>query len=880
MDQFAQKYIEEATEIIAKLEQLILEVEKQPQNLDMINEIFRLMHTLKGGGAMFGFSKVTDVTHELESIYDYIRNGKAKIDNELLNISLDIVDYVKVLINPNAQIDEHEHELKVNSLTALKEKFKKNCSSKNTENSDSNSKIKDKNVKVDKDKDVSNEQKITIDESQNNKIIEDETNSIDEKQNDEIIEDEIEKLIELNNSDELIKNFNQKVENKVADKPINTIVQTPEEIKKIQNIENKKSVKTYKVFFKPHIDILKNGTDPLLLLRELYELGLSKVFTVTDTVPVLDKLTYDNTYLCWLVLLVTDNKNAIDDVFIFVEDDAFIDIEVLYEGNAFDDEDFVLNIDKFVNYQIKKYKKNCVIEEFIPSTSTKITPESNNTDAEPIKNEKKVDNLDDKNKETEQSQNVVVKDKEKILHEKILELEKVTKETQLKEKQKEHNNNNSEKNITDEKIKPENISEKVEKIDIFDEQEKEENKFIETEVEKNLNSDKLSKQVTTISSLRVSAEKVDTLMNLVSELITTQARLSVFVESNTNPELEYIAENIQKLSRQLRDNAFELSMVPLQSVVLRFQRLVRDLSAQLNKNIEFKTEGSSTELDKRIIENLIDPIMHLLRNSLDHGIEHKSTRKKLGKPERASVFLNAFYSGTNVFIQVGDDGRGINAEEIKSIAIKKGLLKPNVEYKVDEILNVIFEPGFSTSFEVSEVSGRGVGLDVVKRKVSELRGEIKVETELNFGTVFTIKLPLTLSIIDGLLVLIGNTRYVIPMSVVHKIYAIDHIDLKKSHYNLLVLDNQQVPYYYLREEFDEKSKILEKEQVLVINHEDKMVAIIVDKVIGEYQAVIKTLGKLYHDQQIFSGATILGDGTVALVMDVRKIIDKFSVIEK
>ena len=270
--------------------------------------------------------------------------------------------------------------------------------------------------------------------------------------------------------------------------------------------------------------------------------------------------------------------------------------------------------------------------------------------------------------------------------------------------------------------------------------------------------------------------------------------------------------------------------------------------------------------------------MHLLRNSLDHGIEDATSRKNLGKPEQGTVFLKAFYSGTNVFIQVGDDGKGIDTDEIKSKAINKGLLKPNIKYNSDEILNVIFEPGFSTSDKVSEVSGRGVGLDVVKRKVGELRGEIKVKTELNHGTVFTIKLPLTLSIIDGLLVLIGNTRYVIPMDIVHKIYAIDHTDLEKSYYNLLVLDNQQVPYYYLREEFEEKSPIPEKEQVLVINHEDKMAAIIVDKVIGEYQAVIKTLGKLYHEQQIFSGATILGDGTIALVMDARKIIDNFSAI--
>lgn len=850
MDQFAQKYIEEATEIIAKLEELILEVENQPDNLEMINEVFRLMHTLKGGGAMFGFSKVTDVTHELESIYDFIRNGKAKVTKELLDISLNIVDYVKTLINPKSSIESSEHNKKVESLTELKNKFKKNCSNGKNNNPENKNTNKTNNKE---EKEITKTEKV--------KIEQEDKKEISGKENTQKIDEEITENSEENNDVE-------KIEDKAE-----TSTKIFEENKKNPAINTNKSIKTYKVFFKPHVDILKNGTDPLLLLRELYELGLSKVFTIVDAVPTLDKLSYDDTYLCWLVLLVTDDRNAIDDVFIFVEDEALIDIEVLYQGNAFDDEEFVQNIDTLVKKHIDKYKKDCIINEVTTDDLNSLSSQNDQKD------EIKTPQTNTKNIETnKEEKEPEIKNKDEILQEKIKELEEVTKEAQQKEIIKEVENISKTQQETNEKIEEQNNSISEDKIDIFEEQEHEEVKLIEKELSKSINSKKLSKQVTTISSLRVSAEKVDTLMNLVSELITTQARLSVFVENTVNPELESIAENIQKLSRQLRDNAFDLSMVPLQSVVLRFQRLVRDLSDQLNKNIEFKTQGTTTELDKRIIENLIDPIMHLLRNSLDHGIEDKNTRQKLGKPERANVFLNAFYSGTNVFIQVGDDGKGLNADEIKSKAIKKGLLLPNIDYSNDEILNIIFEPGFSTAQNVSEVSGRGVGLDVVKRKVSELRGEIKVETEKNFGTVFTIKLPLTLSIIDGLLVLIGNTRYVVPMSVVHKIYAINHEDLKKSHYNLLVLDGQQIPYYYLREEFEEISQIPEKEQVLVINTEDKKIGIIVDKVIGEYQAVIKTLGRLYNSQQIFSGATILGDGSVALVMDVRKIIDQFSAV--
>ena len=363
-------------------------------------------------------------------------------------------------------------------------------------------------------------------------------------------------------------------------------------------------------------------------------------------------------------------------------------------------------------------------------------------------------------------------------------------------------------------------------------------------------------------------------MNLVSELITTQARLSVFVENQPNPELEAITENLQKLSKQLRDNAFELSVLPLQTVVVRFQRLIRDLSQQFNKNVEFKTKGTSTELDKRIIENLIDPILHLIRNCIDHGIETVEERKKLDKDEVGIIFLKAYYSGTNVFLQVGDDGRGINVEKIKKSAIKKGFLSNEIKYSKEEIIKVIFEPGFTTAETISEISGRGVGLDVVRRTVADLRGEITVDTKKNEGTTFTIKLPLTLSIIDGLLVEIGKEKYVIPMNIISKIYEIKHQKLAESHYNILELDNQQIPYFYLREEFKVKMEVPKTEQVLVVFADNRAIGIVVDRVIGENQAVLKPLGKMYKDLQIFSGATILGDGTVALVMDVFKIAEQ------
>jgi two-component system chemotaxis sensor kinase CheA len=261
-------------------------------------------------------------------------------------------------------------------------------------------------------------------------------------------------------------------------------------------------------------------------------------------------------------------------------------------------------------------------------------------------------------------------------------------------------------------------------------------------------------------------------MNLVSEMVTTQARLSLYAEQDGRPELLNIAENVQKLSRQLRDNAFSIVLIPIENMLTRFQRLVRDLSKELKKEVVFEAEGIDTELDKTIIENLTDPLMHILRNSLDHGIELPDIRMKLGKPRVGKILLKAFYSGANVIIQIFDDGAGIDPNFIRAKAVNKGLISSEAQLSKREILDLVFIPGFSTASKVTDVSGRGVGMDVVKRKIADIRGEVDLESEVGAGTTLTIKLPLTLSIIDGLLVKIAEVFYVIPLTVIDKIYAV------------------------------------------------------------------------------------------------------------
>lgn len=378
------------------------------------------------------------------------------------------------------------------------------------------------------------------------------------------------------------------------------------------------------------------------------------------------------------------------------------------------------------------------------------------------------------------------------------------------------------------------------------------------------------------TSIRVDSDRLDDLMNLVSELVTTQARLSLYSTENTSGELAIISESVEKITRRLRDNAFSMSLVPLENLVVRFQRLVRDLSKDLNKEIQFKAEGTDTEIDKSIIEKLTDPLLHLLRNSIDHGIETTADRLKKGKSAQGMVLLKSYYSGANVIIEISDDGAGIDTARVRAKAISKGIIEEDTQLSDKEIIDLIFLPGFSTASQVTGVSGRGVGMDVVKRNISDLRGEIEVSTVLHKGTTFIIKLPLTLSIVDGLLVKVGTTDFVLPLGSVAKCYEVETVALESTFNQWTTLEGARTPFLFLRRDFGitENKPVLS--QIIKVPYNNSHVGIAVDKIEGEYQAVLRPLGHLYHGQDEFSGATILGDGSVALVLDPNKLIKKLT----
>ncbi|MCT4637973.1 MAG: chemotaxis protein CheA [Bacteroidales bacterium] len=384
-----------------------------------------------------------------------------------------------------------------------------------------------------------------------------------------------------------------------------------------------------------------------------------------------------------------------------------------------------------------------------------------------------------------------------------------------------------------------------------------------------------------IKSVRVTSEKLDHLMNLVSEQVVLQARLLSNAEEKKDPELFYISENINKITRQLRDVAFSLILIPVKSLFSRFQRMVRDISVELEKDINLEVIDNDTELDKFIIEGLSDPLLHIVRNSLDHGIESKSERIEIGKNPTGKLTLKSYYSGAHVVIEVSDDGRGIDPDKVKTKAVEKGLISANETLTEKQVMELLFTPGFSTSDSVTELSGRGVGMDIVYKRISDLRGDIVINSQKGIGTTIKLKLPVTLSIIDGLLVQVKDESYIIPLFSVYKIYPVTYSQYSESFHGTIKIDNERLPYYDIIKEFyDDYTPENDKAQVIIVENEDDKFGLIVENIIGEYQAVLKPLGYVYENKDFFSGASILGNGSIALVLDVSKLIRKIQAHQK
>lgn len=687
-DTYKEAYIEEANEHLLELEASLLELEETPNDRELIGKVFRSLHTIKGSGAMFGFDDIASFTHEIETVYDKVRDGKIGVTKELIDLTLLAKDQIKAMLSG---------------------------------------------------------------------VMGDEDATLKQK---EIISG--------------LKNFLN------DDKP--SAKQVKNYPDKTLNLESINENLTYRIRFRPFHNIFLTGTNPLTLLDELRSLGECKIVAQVDDIPPLESLSPEYCYTYWDIILTTDKGiNAIRDVFIFVEDMCELTITVIESGEIQDKDD--------------SYKK---------------------------------------------------------IGEILLEKGDIKKE-------------DLQKALTEKKYIGEILVEKglvaPDKI---------ESALVEQEHIKKVR-DKSKEEIQ--SSIKVSADKLDKLVNLVGELVTVQARLTQTVSKSDDSELTSIAEEVERLTIEMRDNTLNMRMLPIGTTFGRFKRLVRDLSGELGKEIEMTTEGADVELDKTVIEKINDPLVHLIRNSIDHGIEPPQVRESIGKPRKGKIHISATHSGGNVIITISDDGGGLDKDAILAKALEKGLINSNSDLTEKEIFNFIFHPGFSTAKDITSVSGRGVGMDVVKKSIESLRGSIDITSTKKKGTTVAISLPLTLAIVEGLLVSIDRSYFVIPLSVVQECVELTEADINRANgKNIAYIRGEIVPYIRLRNEFGIGGSRPDIEQIVITYINGERIGFVVDSVIGEHQTVIKNLGRLYRNVEGISGATILGDGTVALIVDVLKIM--------
>ncbi|HYE10055.1 MAG TPA: chemotaxis protein CheA, partial [Patescibacteria group bacterium] len=387
-----------------------------------------------------------------------------------------------------------------------------------------------------------------------------------------------------------------------------------------------------------------------------------------------------------------------------------------------------------------------------------------------------------------------------------------------------------------------------------------------------------SKKSKTGKTVRVDIDRLDNLMNLVSELIIIKTRLEGAGADTTDEDMGEAVEYLERITTNLHDAVMKVRMVPIERVFNRFPRMVRDLSKELGKDITLSLSGEETELDRTVIDEIGDPLIHLIRNSIDHGIEDKEERTNKGKAVTGNLYLRAYQDGNSVVIEVEDDGNGIDIGRVKKKAIEKGIISQSEADALDEKASVelLFKPGFSTAEKISDISGRGVGLDVVKTKIESLNGVVEVETVSGKGSKFIIRLPLTLAIIQALMVTVGNEKYAIPLNVIRDITTINADSIRNIHGQEVVLNRESVlPIIRLNKVLDVEGSTAEAEDemtIVVVKKGEKHAGFIVDSLIGQQEIVIKTLGKYLSGIRFIAGATILGDGQVALIVDTNSLI--------
>ncbi|WP_461211263.1 chemotaxis protein CheA [Desulfocurvus sp. DL9XJH121] len=666
MDPAVQTYLEEAGEVLISLEEALLSLEAAPEDMEIVSSVFRGLHTIKGSGAMFGFEEIARFTHNVETVFDRVRNGELQVNKELLGLTFAAKDHLARLLSSSMEGTSEDREA----------------------------------------------------------------------------------------SDALLKEF---------DKYLVGGAQAAVQAECVEGPQDEPA--TFWIRYRPHPQAFFSGTNPLKLVQEMSDLGTLHPCFHGEDVPLLSKLDPEQISCWWDFLLHTDKgENAVRDVFIFV-DESEVDIRRIGTG-PFRNSDVGPLMELFGSSTGQDYASVCAdVARLFTSQVAKRVPK-----AEPC-------------------------------------------------------------------------------------------------------PPKAEAEVRGAGSVRVDAEKLDQFVDMVGELVILQSRLDLAVHGLHNPVLEQVAEDLERLSDSMRDNALSIRMLPMGTVFHSFRRLVRDLSSSLGKRVEFVARGEETKLDKNILDKLKDPLMHILRNSMDHGLETVEERRALGKPETGTILLEAGQEGGEVFVKVHDDGKGMDPERIRAKALERGLLTGAEDLAPEEILNLVFEPGFSTADKVSDVSGRGVGMDVVKKGIDSLRGHVEIQSRQGEGTTIVIRLPLTLAIIDGLHVRVQGETYIMPLSVVEVcLERFLRADAPVKCFETVDWGGRMVPCVSLRLLLGVPGAQPVYEQIVIAEVGGVQVGLAVDEVVGRQQVVIKSLDNVLRNQKWVSGTAISGDGSISLILDVSQLV--------
>ncbi|CAK0744530.1 two-component system, chemotaxis family, sensor kinase CheA [uncultured Gammaproteobacteria bacterium] len=683
----AETFRQEAVDLLAQLEEALLDMERSPDDPGLVDTVFRALHTLKGSGAMFGWDALAAFTHHVETAYDLVRKGEMKVSSDLVRLTLAATDHIRDLLTARENVDQVRGAALLSSFRDLTPGGGRS-------------------------------------------------------------------------GHEAGPDGGKSVAGRGKSEPSGPCV--------------------FRIRFHPGPEVMAFGTNPLLLLDELRDLGSCEVTPITDRVPPLNELDPVECYLGWDILLTTTApRSAIEDVFIFVVDQSELTIDRIELGEE--------------DAEPQRLGEILIARGDIAATDIEET----------LGKQERLGSL-------------------------LVKSGKV-----------------SDDRITSALAEQRHVRE----------------------------ASKARETSASASTIRVPAERLDSLMDQVGELVIAQARLMQMAVTNKEPLLTSISEEMERLAASLRDTTMGIRMLPIGTLFGKFRRVVHDLSHELGKAIELSTAGEETELDKTVIECLNDPLVHLIRNAVDHGIEDQGVRVAHDKPAAGRVLLSAVHSGAQVLITIEDDGKGLDSAAIRAKAEEKGLISSGQELSENELFSFIFHPGFSTAAQVTSISGRGVGMDVVKRTIDGLRGTIEVASTVGQGTAITLKLPLTLAIIDGLLVRLGNERYVLPLSAVEECVELSRAEDHRSDGRcFLNIRGDIVAYIRLRELFNLAGEGESIQKVVIVSTGDTRIGLVVDQVIGQHQTVIKSLSRLHRDQEGFSGATILGDGSVALILDIPHLI--------